>query len=115
MEEKDRLGTKLEQKERAEENRYFAERDKELIAKLKEQQEAEQEDTVRELAIHRCPKCGATLTTRLIDDVEIDECPSCGGMWLDKGEFEAMSEQKGSGWAKQFVEGMSRVLTGGKD
>ena len=36
-------------------------------------------------------------------------------MWLDKGEFETMSERKGSGWAKQFVDGMSRVLTGGKE
>ena len=39
MEEKDRLGTKLQQKERAEESRYFAERDRELIGKLKEQRE----------------------------------------------------------------------------
>lgn len=115
MEEKDRLGTKLGQKERAEENRYFAQQDKALITKLKEQQEAEQEKTRREHARNRCPKCGETLTTRLIQDVEIDECPRCHGMWLDKGELEAMSEQKGNGWAKQFVDGMSRVLTGGRE
>lgn len=115
MEEKDRLGSKLEQKERAEENRYFAQRDQELIAKLKEEKAAEQADTLREQALGRCPKCGERLTTRLIHDVEIDECPSCQGMWLDKGELEAMSEQKGATWAKQFVDGMSRVLTGGRD
>ena len=42
MEDKDRLGTKLHQKEQAEESRYFAERDRALIDKMKEQREAEQ-------------------------------------------------------------------------
>ena len=114
MEDKDRLGAKLEQKERAEENRYFAERDRELIAKLREQEHAQHEETVRELAQNRCPKCGDRLSTRMIHDVEIDECPSCQGMWLDKGEFEDMSKQKGSTWMRQFLDGMSHALSGGK-
>lgn len=53
MDEKDRLGTKLREKERGEEDRYFAERDRELIARLKRAHEAEQEKTVRELARFR--------------------------------------------------------------
>ncbi len=37
----------------------------------------------------RCPRDGAELTTRIYEaDVEIDECPSCGGTFLDKGELE---------------------------
>ena len=44
---------------------------------MKEQREAEHEDTVRELALNRCPKCGVRLTTRLIEEVEIDECGQC--------------------------------------
>ena len=40
MDEKDHLGEKLKLKERAEEDRYFAERDRELIAKLKQAQAA---------------------------------------------------------------------------
>jgi len=47
--EKDRLGEKLHQKEKAEEDRYFAEHDKELLEKL------------REKAAERCPTCGAAL------------------------------------------------------
>ncbi len=114
MEDKDRLGTKLQQKKQAEEGRYFAQRDRELINKMKEQREAEHEEEIRELALNRCPKCGVRLTTRLIEDVEIDECGPCQGMWLDKGELEAMSAQKGSRWAKQFFDGMGRILTGPK-
>jgi hypothetical protein len=37
MDEKDRLGAKLREKEKAEEDRYFAQRDRELIEKLKQQ------------------------------------------------------------------------------
>ncbi len=114
MEDKDRLGTKLQQKERAEESHYFAERDRELISKLKGQREAEHDATVRELALNRCPRCGVRLTTRLIEEVEIDECDQCQGMWLDKGELEAMSKQKGSHWVKQFFDGMGHILTGPK-
>lgn len=115
MEDKDRLGTKLHQKEQAEESRYFAERDRELLDKMKEQREAEHEEEIRVLALNRCPKCGVQLTTRLIEEVEIDECEQCQGMWLDKGELEAMSEQKGTHWVKQFFDGMGHILTGPKN
>lgn len=36
-----------------------------------------------------CPRDGAELTTRIYEaDVEIDECPTCHGCFLDKGELE---------------------------
>lgn len=39
-----------------------------------------------------CPKCnGIRMFRRLFSDtcrIEIDECPGCGGIWLDQGEFE---------------------------
>ena len=47
MDGKDNLTEKLALKERAEEDIYFAKRDRELIAKLKSEQEAEYEGTVR--------------------------------------------------------------------
>ena len=34
-----------------------------------------------------CPRCEATLETKTIGDVEIDECPNCEGIWFDKGEL----------------------------
>jgi len=48
--EKDRLGDKLHKKEKAEEDRYFAERDKGLLEKLR-----------HEKADERCPACGTAL------------------------------------------------------
>jgi hypothetical protein len=110
MDTKDRLGAMLEQKERAEENRYFAERDRELIAHLKHQQEAEQEKTLREFDRSRCPRCGERLRGRSLHEVPIDECPACQGVWLDKGELEAVSQHQGREWTRQFLEGLSQLL-----
>jgi Mlc titration factor MtfA (ptsG expression regulator)/Zn-finger nucleic acid-binding protein len=36
-----------------------------------------------------CPKDGATLKTQTYEaNIRVDVCPSCRGMWLDKGELE---------------------------
>ena len=38
-----------------------------------------------------CPKCKtAELTPETFDNTEIDRCPRCAGMFLDRGELEQM-------------------------
>jgi Zn-finger nucleic acid-binding protein len=38
-----------------------------------------------------CPRClTQTLVERERDDVTIDICPSCRGVWLDRGELERL-------------------------
>lgn len=37
-----------------------------------------------------CAKCTSVLDNRKVDDVEVDLCPSCGGLWLDHGEIERL-------------------------
>jgi rubrerythrin len=103
MDEKDRLGTKLHQKEKAEEARYFAERDRELIEKLKQKQATTQDDTLRQEALLRCPKCGEKLTTLQHYGVTVEECPSCKGMWLDRGELEVLAQRENEGWLARFI------------
>lgn len=34
-----------------------------------------------------CPICGIELRPRVVYDIEIDQCPRCGGVWLDGGEL----------------------------
>jgi hypothetical protein len=100
----------LLQRGRAEENRFFAERDRELIDKLKQQQEDEHEQTVKELALARCPRDGERLTQRDLQGVSIDDCPVCHGMWLDKGELEALSERQGSAGVGNFLSQLTSIL-----
>ncbi len=45
-----------------------------------------------------CPKCdGIALMRHFFSpkrQVQVDECPSCGGYWLDAGELTAVQEEK---------------------
>jgi Zn-finger nucleic acid-binding protein len=37
-----------------------------------------------------CPVCKNAMITCELEDVEIDHCPDCGGIWLDAGELELL-------------------------
>lgn len=42
----------------------------------------------------QCPRCGgATLVATERQDIEIDVCPSCRGVWLDRGELDKLIER----------------------
>jgi len=102
MDEKDRFGAKLREKEKAEEDRYFAQRDRELIEKLKQQQSTQEETTLRQQALMRCPKCGEKLVSLQYHEVTVEECPACKGMWLDRGELETVAQRENEGWLGRF-------------
>jgi len=40
-----------------------------------------------------CPKCNITLLMTDRQGVEIDYCPQCRGIWLDRGELEKIIER----------------------
>jgi Zn-finger nucleic acid-binding protein len=40
-----------------------------------------------------CLKCTSILDKARIEDIEVDLCPSCNGLWLDHGELERMSKK----------------------
>jgi Zn-finger nucleic acid-binding protein len=40
-----------------------------------------------------CLKCTSILDKARIEDVEVDICPACGGLWLDHGEIERLSRK----------------------
>ncbi|HTR50109.1 MAG TPA: zf-TFIIB domain-containing protein [Kofleriaceae bacterium] len=42
----------------------------------------------------KCPACACDMVTVMVRIVEIDRCPACGGIALDKGETEAIEELK---------------------
>ena len=39
-----------------------------------------------------CPVCENPLVVLELDQVEIDHCLNCGGIWLDAGELEILLE-----------------------
>ena len=40
----------------------------------------------------KCPNCSETLLMSQRNNVEIDYCPNCRGIWLDKGELDKLLE-----------------------
>ena len=55
-----------------------------------------------------CVKCNSVLDKSKVGDIEVDLCPSCGGLWLDRGEIERLGAE-----ARGAVDNLRRVLTGG--
>lgn len=44
-----------------------------------------------------CPNCKAELVTSERQNVQIDHCPNCQGVWLDRGELEKILQMDASG------------------
>lgn len=43
-----------------------------------------------------CPRCEAELTITHRQGVEIDLCPKCRGVWLDRGELDKITARASS-------------------
>jgi len=41
----------------------------------------------------KCPKCNTTLMMSERQGIEIDYCPDCRGIWLDRGELDKIIER----------------------
>lgn len=41
----------------------------------------------------KCPKCNETLIMADRQGIEIDYCPNCRGVWLDRGELDKIIER----------------------
>ena len=53
----------------------------------------------------KCPSCGTTLTMTERQGVEIDYCPNCRGVWLDRGELDKILDR-----AQQYMPGQTPPL-----
>jgi uncharacterized protein len=102
-EEKDRLGNKLRDAERGREDQYFAERDRQLVERLRREQEAAAEGSPQAGGLGRCPKCGTALQQQSLHGVSVDACPSCQGVWLAKGELQELARREDDGWVTRWL------------
>ena len=65
-------------------------------AKLDQAMAEEEKKRLKELHFMRCPKCGMQLQEETLNEVAVDICPDCRGIWLDDGELAKLTEgQKG--------------------
>ena len=91
------------------EEEYFLKQEAEKLRKASEERrrklQAEERERARELHHMKCPKCGMNLDTITLGNVHVDKCFNCEGMWLDKGELEAL-QSKEPGFLGRLLRGL---------
>ncbi len=64
-----------------------------------------------------CPKCeDVKLKRRYFSArrrIEVDECPGCGGYWLDSGELEKIRDEMGEAARQREVQAISQTQVSG--
>lgn len=72
------------------EDEYFARQNLEQIREMRAKLDADRKKSERSAHLNKCPRCGADLEEQHAEHVKIDQCPECGGVWLDKGEMDQL-------------------------
>ena len=70
------------------ENEYFAKRDAEWLALRRAKLDAERATREKTQPKLTCPRCSAQLEERDHQNIKLDVCPKCNGVWFDSGELE---------------------------
>lgn len=85
--------TGFDKPSRAEEE-YFSRQEivrrKELSHQQAAKMQAEEKQKLKDLHWMKCPKCGMDLAEIGVQNVKVDECGNCGGIFLDAGELDLM-------------------------
>ncbi|TXI86964.1 MAG: hypothetical protein E6Q37_03000 [Crocinitomicaceae bacterium] len=53
----------------------------------------------------KCPNCQVNLVMSERSGIEIDYCPECRGVWLDRGELDKIIERSGPNFKSVQAEG----------
>ena len=77
---------------------YFKARDLEKLqefrANMTKQQLTREKEERKKLHWMHCPKCGADMETIKMENLEIDKCPECLGLYFDNQELEQLLQTK---------------------
>ena len=97
----------LDDRKRGLEEEYFNRKNKEAIEKLRAKMKVAEEAKASGISSMRCPRCDGTLKENKFEEVMIDICDKCGGVWLDSGELEQLMKKESGGWFSRlwFSEG----------
>lgn len=79
----------IDEKPSRNEDEYFARENAEKIREMRAKLDAERAKAER-TKYNKCPRCGTDLVEQETENVKVDECKTCGGIWLDKGELDQL-------------------------
>lgn len=93
------MAVDLDERGKALENEYFRRKDDEAIEKIRQK-------VLSESSIEtglECPKCDGKLMETDYENIKIDVCDTCSGVWLDAGELaQVVDKNENSGWLSRL-------------
>ena len=94
----------LDDRGQALENEYFRRQEQELIAKMKAKLGTSETTEARIKVKCQRDDCTSNLKEVDFENVRIDVCQDCSGVWLDAGELAAVmnKDEEKSGWLNRF-------------
>ena len=84
------------------EEEYFHRKNQEAIEKLRAQMKVAAEAKAAGVSSMQCPRCDGSLQENTFENVSIDTCDKCGGVWLDSGELEQVTRKEAGGWLSRL-------------
>jgi hypothetical protein len=96
------MANKWDERKKAQEDEYFVKKEQEQLAKLRAKHEAESQTAAKQANSMKCPRCGEPLKEQTFQQITIDQCTGCHGIWLDAGELEQVAEKESGGWLGKF-------------
>ena len=78
----------IDEKPSRNEDEYFARQNADLIKEMRARLDAERKTEKKQTL--KCPRDGSDLEETESDNVKVDTCPRCKGVWLDAGELEQL-------------------------
>lgn len=84
----------LDDRGRALENDYFRRKENELLEKMRAKVQSESATSLEQ----NCPKCEGVLHETDFENIKIDVCDKCHGVWLDAGELAQITHKDEGGF-----------------
>ena len=92
----------FDQRRKGFEEEYFHRKNKEAIEKLRAKMKVAEEAKAAGISSMQCPRCDGRLHETKFEEVLIDTCDKCGGVWLDSGELDQLTKKEGGGWISRL-------------
>ena len=88
----------MDERRKGLEEEYFHRKNQEAIEKLRAKMRVAAQAKEAGTSSMKCPRCDGTLKEIFIEEVPIDTCDKCAGVWLDSGELEKLTQTDIARW-----------------
>ena len=91
-----------EERKRGLEEEYLRRKEQDALEKTRRRLAVEDGEQHQQAVFTRCPKCGEQVEQVIFQDITVDRCSGCQGVWLEPGELERLTSKESRGWLARF-------------